>query len=767
MEKFKKIMVLAVSALLLAGCGESSSEDNSSDSSSDDSAPLTVDWSADDKALLERYCGEVLPYPASIGSNVNVVEIEDEYSGNYLQIYAKSSVFTIADYYKDLEKASWNVVKNYNGGAVQIDSYGAEYYEAVKVSGDKGYDIQYSYAEDSAGNKYNLIACYNDLGVETTNATNWTNTEIETFGEAIGAVPTMLKLGSEYAVYSDNYAAVVYDDLAIDYTLENVEALKQNGWALDEENSTQSGCYILTAETPDGGKIGATLYYSAGNYAVFECLYDVYESLTWPSEFVATFEKVSGTSIPEFHADDIEKYYYFIARGEFNIYAYTESESVSDDYTAKIKNIGGIYDAMMQQYMDWDQTWYAEIKETTDSNYNSIFQVTFAALAEPVDEILSSYPTDAINEFLTRNDMADVEIPPFEYLIDYSGKDTAHAYYIDYEDAYSYAYQEVSEDCNYYNIDDPTDVEAIKAVAEKLATENTIYTISVYDKAVASDWDEEAEPTNEAYDYLASALSDSNWVRVSGDSYDLAYEDPTGKVMIGLKLANDVTSVTFTHGSGKEHKEVKFAFYENNLTIEAGGTCQLQLICEGVTGTVEYSSDNDKFTVDDNGLVTAAEDASGEATITASILPDGATEPLVATAIVSVDEIWTPQKAAETIASKFNAYFDLTASDDNYATANANGDDSYSLTMHSDSITTIEAAETLFTFELIPGSTFGDIYDGEWQDGSFDEGDLNGTTNKYLDYVAYNNDDTEVDFTVFVYTVEGNVYIKVNVVWCE
>ncbi len=773
MKKINTLMVLAASALLLAGCDDKGNSSDSSDIKGDDTSSVvpsddsgsvtpSAGWSEKDKKLLSKYCGEILPYPTKMGDSVTVAEVVSTYGDKYLEVYAESAKLTITDYYKDLEAANWNVIYDYNNDAAQYDSYGYEYYEAIKVNGNVGYSIQYMYGEDDDGNGYNVIYCYNNLDVNLAANENWTAKDKYSLDATITAIPPMLKLGSNYEVYGyDDYCAIAYDDLAIDYTEENAEILKNAGWTLDTKLSAQYGLYILYTTASDGARLEATLYYDRGNHAQFDYAYEVYESVTWPTEFVALFKEVSGVSIPEFTADDISGYYFYQAKGEFIIYAKTEDENLVDTYATKLKDIGAYYDSSLEQYMDWNETYYVEAKESYDDEWNSIFKVTFAALAEPVDELLTSYPAEAINEFLERNDMGGVTVPTFPILNDYTVKDNIHAYYQDYDEVYAYLVAEITESYYWYGIDDPTDTEAIEALAAQMAYEYTSYTISVYDAPVGDMFDETVEATNEAFNYVADVLKESDFFKVSSSTYDLAYEDATGKVMIGLTLANDITTITFTYGTGNAHSEPKFLFDPSSVNIEAGETYQLNLVCEGLEGTIAYTSDNEKFTVDNNGLVTAAADATGEATITATITLKDTNEVMTATAIVTVSETWTAEKTAYAIASKFNNHFNLSEGDANYAAPVAEAE-GYSLLLHSDEITTVSDAEDLFVSSLIPGSVFGDCSDGVWEEGTFDS----GVAYEKLDYVAFNEDDTEVDFTVYAYSQDGAVYLKLVITEC-
>ena len=150
-NRMKTLLVLSASALLLGSCQVGASSNSSESSAPSNSSETTVSestsviessedtreqWDEEEKALLLKYCGEVLPYPSGFLSYVSLNEATDDEGARYLEIVNFAEVFTIGDYYKDLEKEGWTGIRDYNGNIAQTDSSGTTYYELTHVSED-------------------------------------------------------------------------------------------------------------------------------------------------------------------------------------------------------------------------------------------------------------------------------------------------------------------------------------------------------------------------------------------------------------------------------------------------------------------------------------------------------------------------------------------------------------------------------------------------------------------------------------------------------
>ena len=101
----------------------SSSTPSSSKSSSSTSTGPT--WADDVKALMNKHCGEVLPY-VEFGKNFYAGENTDDNGEPYLVMYDEASTLTIENYYQTLESAGWTV-ETEDGSPILIDEYGDEF----------------------------------------------------------------------------------------------------------------------------------------------------------------------------------------------------------------------------------------------------------------------------------------------------------------------------------------------------------------------------------------------------------------------------------------------------------------------------------------------------------------------------------------------------------------------------------------------------------------------------------------------------------------
>ncbi len=766
------LLGLSASAFLLASCqGGTSSESSSSSSStvseSSDSTESSDDsrgeWDEDEKELLLTYCGEVLPYPAGFLSYASVNEMVDDEGAKYLEIVNFAEVFTIGDYYKDLEKEGWAVIRDYNGNIAQESSDGTSYYELTRISpdGKTGYDITYYfYSSPYSNDPCNVIQCYNDMVVEDDSSTEWRKSAERSFERTLAIVPAKLKIGVSYEAYAsteDNF--VVYDLCAKDFTKDNVEILQSDGWVLNEEKSKEYSSWVLEKKATDGAPVYASVYYFFGNRIAFSYHYEVYESSTWPSEFVSSFEEATGFSIPEFSADDIDKYYYCTKKGASYIYADTE-EDPTLAYEDLMAETNAVFDSYYRWYTDWSETWYLKAEMTTDyANYERAFRIYFATIDEPYDDVVEGWPEAKINSFLAKNELDGVSVPSFDFS-SYSDYKTCRVETANYEDIYDEIYEEILIDPDYYDIDDPTDEDEISAKAKDLAKEGTKISIKIFDKEKTVDY--AGNDTRKAYNYFASSFKKMGWAKVASYSYDLAFEDANGTVLIGLGRYMDVTTITITRGSGSKHV-ADFRFECNDVNIQAGGTYALEIIRDLLIGEVSFSSDNDKFTVDENGVVTASKDAvPGDfATITATILAQGESTPRIATAKVSIPSSYDSESAIMEVASMYNEYLKLSSGDEGYGVPEDNGDGTYTLTVYPTGLTSISEAESFVVSNLIPDG-YANACDDEWSEESFKDGGTYQTT----DFIVFNDDEEgtafQLTFKVFADKADGKIGIIVD-----
>ncbi len=762
MSKHCKLLVLGAASLALCACGPKTDGGTSSDGSSS-SLPSVEGWDEDAKALLEEYCGGLLPYPASFYSDVYVTEAEDGDENDCLMIFCADSSFTIADYHESLEAFGWDCIVNYNGEAGQINNNGTLYYELTKVSSDgkTGYDLLYYFYESEEGN-YNIIQCYNDLETDLDGKADWNESQKEAFSSTLSIVPAKVKLGADgYVSALTNDFSYVHDLCAINLTADNVEILKGDGWALDEKLSQESGKWTFEKKAADGAPIYATVYYSSGNYVTFSYTADFQESASWPKEFLSSFEKQTGFTIPEFTASDIKKYYYCTKKGISYIFAYTENDSLSATYEGLLNENGAIFDSSRRFFTDWEENWWIECEATRDydlGTYEKIFVVSFAVLSEPYDDLCASWPSDKIASFLSANGMAGVEVPSFDVLPNGEQK-PLRVSTKNFDEAYKEAYENVSTDPDAYGLSEEASDGEIEETARKIAKNDVSIAIKAYDPKDAS------EDTRKTYEYLKSALKGIGWAKVSSYAYDAAYEDPTGSVLVGLTRNNDITSLVFSHGSGVAHQPA-FYFETVNMSAEAGKTYSLDLVCDMLSGEITYSSSNEgKFAVSQDGLVSVSSSAErgDSATITATIKAEGEEAARTATCFISIPESYDLKKTAYKIAELYNAYFNLDSSDEGYATPSLINEKKesagYSLTIYPPTVNTAEEGKSFVVANLIPVG-FATAGDDAWQSGSSKElGDYQWFCCDY-----FNDDsaveDVEVTFKVFT-SKDGSIGVKV------
>lgn len=777
-NRTKTLLALSASTLLLVSCQAGLNPDSLPSSVASDSSEAAISesasvdgssedsrekWDEEEKALLLKYCGEVLPYPSGFLSYVSLNETVDDEGTPYLEIVNFAEVFTIGDYYKDLEKEGWSAVCDYNGNVAQTASSGTVYYELTHISedGKTGYDLTYYfYSTPYTNDPCNVIQCYNDMDVDADSSTDWKKSTKEGFEKTLTIVPAKLKLGASneaYASTEDNFAA--YDTCAKNFTKDNVKILQDDGWTLNDEMSKERASWVLMKKATDGAPVYASVYYFFGNRISFTYSYEIHESATWPSEFVSSFEKTTGFTIPKFSADDIKKYYYCTKKGVNYVYADTDDDLTSD-YEALMAETTAVFDNYYRWYTDWSETWYLKAEMTTDyANYERAFRISFATIEAPYDDVVTGWPSEKINAFLSNNGLNGVNVPSFDFS-SYSAYQTCRVDVANYDDIYGEIYENIMDDPDFYDIQDVTDESEIAAKAEEIAKDETRASIKIFDGEKALD--SAGNEIHKAYGYFASAFKKMGWAKAKSYVYDLAYEDSTGTVLIGLSHYLDTTTVTITHGSGSKHV-ADFRFENDNVNIQIGGSYALNIVCDLLVGEVTYSSDNEEFIVDGNGVVTASENArpGDSATITAEMLAEGETTSRTATAKVSIPLAYDSESAINKVASMYNDYFKLTSSDAGYAVPNANDDDSYTLTVKPTSLTTIEAAEYFVMNHLVP-EDYGNSCDDKWSKETFKDGGTYETTS----YIVCNDDEEatmfQLIFKVYADQKDGTIGIIVE-----
>ncbi len=790
MKKANCILVLAAAGLLLGACNEDHSSDSSdsreepsssisgSDSSSSSSSSSSSDqktdsWSEEDKALMKEYCGGVLPYPAGFVGAASVRVIEDEKTETkYLEITNRSRDNVIDDYYLDLEKDSWKGARDYSGNIKKTDSKGTPYYELVKTDENKGYNLIY-FVDTSMVAHYNVIQCYNDFANKLVEK-DWNEQEKKVLDSTVTIVPPKVKLGEINVVSAYGMDATrCYDQCAVDATETNASILKANGWSLDEEESKESGVYVLYKTVNEEEKIEAYLFYNSGNFVVFNYIYTLRESATWPSEATAAFKEKTGFEIPAFNNDSgsIEKYCYYtknnvvtiMAQGEWYVDSYFVKDLTNKDLVFYRESL-----LSRELYTDWEETFFVSPFYVRDQAYNDIFCVSFGELDEKIHSFTTGWPSEMVDNFLNKNNIS-VACPSIDYSKLGSPKSTTRYEVANYEDVYPTWLKAVQENPSSYGIEDGTDTKAIEEKAKEKAKENSYIKISIRDPEIRID---ETYTEYKVDQYLEEYMKSLGWSRTNGDigdtHYDIAYEDPTGEFLFATDLESGkegICTVTITYGSGKTHTPV-FKFEEKQISVSSGDTAKLRLTVDMLPYKVTYESDNSLVTVDENGNVTVSDEATTNttATITASLTdPNGKT--YSDTCVITITEHYDIEKAINAVAKAYNKHFNFDADSDSAAKPEkvtvSNVDEGtvysyYTFNVNPSSVTEDELKALVVSTLVPPGFT----HEGEitWNDGEF----ADGIENKWLGYVWENQYGDGVDLMFYVYTdSSGNLALRV------
>ncbi len=763
MKNVKKLLILSSSALLLMSCSpvgpDGDSKVSSEVSSSEDSSAKESEsedrgeWTSEQAQTILSYCGEVLPFPLGFDYDITAEIVVDDNNVPFLQITNSTAAFTIADYYKDLEKEGWSAIRDYNGNIEQATSTSEQTYELTKISEGVGYDLTYYfYSEGDTFDdaKYNVIQVYNAFDSQLDGKTSWTEEEKGIFYASLLDVPPLLKLGSANRVGSSgNDYVYCYDVLAQDLTKENVKILQEGGYVLDEGMSKSRGSYILKKELEAGASIYASLYFQSGNIITFTYEAKKEVSASWPKEFVSSFETKTGFVIPEFKAD----VYYTYKKGDvYTLYGTSSDTSIPGTFDIAMDNTSAVYDMEKNWYTDWAETFYIQTN-TGYVNSQFAFSISFASISS-YDEIVEGWPDSKISDFLSASGIS-VSCPALDFT-PYSDYSTCRVSSQSYADMYEKCLAIVKGDPeNYVGKKDPTE-EEIQACASELAKERTWMKVKVYDPLVK----EGDATTFKANDYLISALKKAGWAKVDSEE-GVGYEDPTGSLLLVVSLSKDVSVVKLTYGSGKTHTPT-FAFDEENIELTAGSSYYLQYTVDMLPYEITFSSDNEKVTVGKDGLVKVASDAypGSVATITASIDVPGEGKKTI-TCTITVLGKYTAKGAIEEVASKYNAHYNLSSTDEGAAKVVANGEGFvyYTINAPLTDISTVKDAKSFVASTLIPDGFSG----GEWSEGQLPN-EQGGYATNAITYTLYDRDTyTTVNLIFAVYKDgEGRLNIKVT-----
>ena len=592
-----------------------------------------------------------MPYPGEkLGKVISFEEVEDDYGNSYLQIYAFSPTFTLEDYYQDLAKSGWNIIKGYDGKAVQNVGEGVKLVESTKVYDDNetGYDLMYYYVEAvNKGGTYapghHIIRCYADLDPAKSDATSWSDSEKEDMLYALGTELPFIKMGSINRVYAyaSNYFKML-DISTTDSTTDYKDMLIADGFVYDETVSADYGAYYLTKTFSNGNVIEALLTYFGGNEFDFFFTPKVTTYTSWPSELLKTIQDTSGVTIPQFTSTD-GKYYAYEKGGAVYIQGLTneEDDGYMDSYLygEELSALGMTVSGWDDPYVNWDETIAIDCADVTDDEYNYIGLEVSTWLTEPSSNFSDNYPNDKVDDFIKNVlGIEDFTLPFLNDLSSYTDNKIKYEVYgQDYVDEYyEYYIDEITEDPSFYEDqlpEDYTDAD-IEALAKELALNEAYIVINVKDK------DELATAT--AFDNLFQGLA----YHQKGAWQGTSYEDKDGKIEVNVDgvwyedYGYGTSTITIKKGSGEAHEPV-LEFGSTAYTIGIGKNQKLQLTKDMLPYDVTYKAEGaTSITVNNNGYVFVSSEANDgdTATITAA-LTDKDGKVYTATCTITAKEI--------------------------------------------------------------------------------------------------------------------------------
>lgn len=657
MRKTSKLLI-GVATILLASCASGGENQSSSSSVAPSPSPSSSSgwisakegWSDEEKELISKYCGSVLPFSRDkFGDKVFMDEIEDEEGTTYLQIYDNALSFSLQDYYIDLEKEGWTAIKDFEGNVLQEDTSGTIYAELTNKSSDEkvGYEIIYFYSPSRmSGNVLippcNVIKCYNDLSATASEKEEWSAANKEDFLFALGEEVPFVKLGKLNNVVANYLNVVQMKDLYVtNLCASYAETLKNDGYVYDEAISKEYRAYYLKKTLSDGASIEAILRYLNGNTFYFIYTANPTELNAWPTDLVNEIKEKTNVEIPVLDIKTGGKYRTYKKADTYYIEGDTDIDNPTWVYDDKLEKIHLTQADIGYPYTNFEETISLEMGEIYDTEYNTVGVRLGIRPTKPTSSFVSSWPEEAISSTIKNLlKVDDFSLPALSSLSSLTDSDIKYS--IRGEDYINERYEYYLDDIAAY----PSDYEAlptnytdedIKNLALALATAEAGIVIKIEDKsAYASSLAYEKILTNESYyrDYESNGSTTS-------------FEDKDGK--IGIDISTSYSSYTsygittiFIHGGSKVVHNPEFRFSKEIYNASIGNSTKLTIIKNMLPYDVTYSCKTSGFSVDNNGIVTvSSEVAEGTiATITASLVTNSgetytATCEVKATALIS------------------------------------------------------------------------------------------------------------------------------------
>ncbi len=599
-------------------------------------------WTEEQKELIKKYCGSLLPYPAEYFSDkVTVREIHDDiYDYSYLEIYDDSKSFTLEEYYKKLAKFAWSPIKTFNGKYVQKDASNRDFVELTKCSkdGQNGYDMIYYYeseiSDGDSATSGNLIRCFNDLAGKVSSDTEWKEDEKETIKEFVAFDLPYAHLSDKRVISSiDDNSISILDYYAKNLTVDYYNILTENGFVLDRINSLSYDSYVVSKTLDDGTKITIMLYYYSGNNIQVYYTPKILECASWPSEIISTIKKESGVDLPAFEIADGGNYRYYRKNDSFYIF----TNNLKDDYNYETYNNNILQDPSLT----WEETIsLASYNLVEDDPDTVVGFMVVASLKKPTSTFVDVFPTSTVTSTITDLlKITGVDLPSFDNIsIPETGKKVKYSVLGEsyFKQRYDYYYQDVKQWPEMYGFNENASEDDIKQTAEFLASKEMGISVSAFDK-------------NESFAEAAiELLTNACWYKYSDES-GIVFEDPTGKLAITISTLSDPShdyegeTKLYIHPGAGEAREAEFYFLSDEINVGIGQTKDLELIVNMLPYEVTYSSSDTTggISVNEKGEVTIKEDVAvgTTATITASMNVPGESKPRTTTCTVTASDI--------------------------------------------------------------------------------------------------------------------------------
>lgn len=780
MKRSKKNILLALSILCsfsVVGCNGTQIEDKGNEDDDTESK-----WSEEERNLMKKYCGEVLPYPSNITGTITLEEKYDNNSEQYCLVFQnEASSFTLKDYYKQLEDNRWTTITSFNRNKVQTNN-NTEYVELTKYADDDsvGYEIMY-YFSTSGDTSYNYLLCYNYFTCKERKETNWSESDLKAIEYVMTSTIPYIALGDKYGISSLNDNTLyIYDYYIQDLSHEYIQILAENGYILDLSKSHSLDKYYLTKTNADGSIIDVLIQYYNGNNFYFYYTPKTYEYSSWPSDVVSEATEGTDVEIPSFDIKEGGKYNYYTKHDVHYIYTYDLDTNF--DYYSYAKSI-------RSELFSWDEKLSVHAYILQDDNGDETAFLLYFEKSTPTSTFTSSWPSKGIEEgILTSLNVRGVTVPNIDLGSLNLKKDSKYNVYTqsDYDEVYEYylklAAQNYGDDCT---------EEELKTIAKSYADSQISVGVelSFYDTKLENQTDYITRyKVNETY---KQALFEAGWYKVP-DSWGNVYEDPTGKIKITVSNTpysdDGYTKVTISAGSGETHEPV-FKFSKESYEIGIGSKLNLNLETNMIPYTISYSSSDTtgKITVDENGVVRSSEDSKNgdQATIKAYYVDSDNVEHSVSCTVTVVKTMNYSTTMDEVIKLLSNNGYDAYTRADLYSVGKKLIGES--CTVNLGSTITKDEAKTLVYDNLVPA----DFKKSQWESDNDDESDedsiddnsfnnkgsllykhnLNNAINdNYLKsafvvkdkeklYCSYVSDSTRLTLRYYLYTNENNEII--------